>query len=159
MDNLNIKVVDGKINFKCLGKKCPQNCCGPYAGAVTGIETIGNIGFHNTFLTDEDIVKIEQNGFGFLIDILETGQKVMKLNSDHSCSAFEDGKCTIQQFKPTLCRAYPFYIDMFSGLCGIIDKCPGFGAGETLLSDMAGDINATMEMYGHWIKQINIKKL
>jgi len=157
--NETIKIKDGIINFKCLGNKCPQNCCGPYEGAVTGIESIDEFGFHNTFLTEEDVIKLQQNGYGFYINTLPTGEKVMKLNPDNSCFAFQDGKCTIHAFKPTLCRAYPFYIDMFSGLCGITDKCPGFGAGETLLEDMINDIRASTEMYMHWLKQIEKSKL
>ena len=25
-----IKIEDGKINWICLGDKCPRNCCGPF---------------------------------------------------------------------------------------------------------------------------------
>jgi hypothetical protein len=50
-------------------------------------------------------------------------------------------------------RAFPFYMDMFVGLCGIT-KCPGFGSGWTPLSEINQEVEATQAMYRFWLEQI-----
>ena len=80
----------------------------------------------------------------------------MKLEEDGSCSAFLDGKCSIHSVKPSICRAFPFYIDMFVGLCAVSANCPGVGSGWISIEEINPEIQATMAMYSFWIKRIEM---
>ncbi len=51
---------------------------------------------------------------------------ILKLNEDNSCKAYKDGKCTIYNFRPMVCRLYPFYFDPFSGVFIHKDCCGDF---------------------------------
>jgi len=77
----------------------------------------------------------------------------MRLNEDGSCKAFINGQCFIHDFKPSICRAFPFYIDMFVGLCVVSGSCPGVGAGWTLLEDIRPEINAAKSIYNFWVNE------
>ena len=149
-----IKINGGMINFKCLGAQCEKNCCGPFHGVNKTIEAIRTKGFHNIYLTPEDKHRLIQNGYGLYIDKDEHNRSVIKLNNDTSCTAFCNGKCLIHSIKPSLCKAYPFYIDMFSGLCGIVEECPGFGAGWTPVDKILKDISASIDIYQFWLDDI-----
>lgn len=48
----------------------------------------------------------------------------MALEDNGTCKAWQDGKCAIHDFSPALCQTFPFYFDMFAGLCAI--ECEGF---------------------------------
>ncbi len=148
-----IKIVDGQINFSCLQQDCPQTCCGPFSGVHKGIESIGNREFSEIVLSNEEARKIIGGGFSDLIDIAPDGYYRMRLLSDGSCMALNNGLCTIHPLKPLLCKAYPFYIDMFAGLCAST-SCPGFGAGWTSMKDLESEILSTLEVYRNWLSRI-----
>jgi Fe-S-cluster containining protein len=74
----------------------------------------------------------------------------MSLEEDGACKAFKNGKCTINKIKPTLCKAFPFYFDMFTGLCAIY--CEGFSDEYwTDLSEYQECFDAARKMYEFWI--------
>lgn len=150
-----IDIVDGKINFICLGEECPTPCCGRFTGINNNIEPVFGKGFHEIYLTEADMDTIRQNGYSFYTTINHEGKYVMALNEDTSCKAFCGGKCAIHEYKPTLCRAFPFYFDMFVGLCGITGECPGFGEGWTPVKDLFDDIKAACKMYEFWLGDIS----
>lgn len=146
-----VKIKDGLINFVCLREECQTPCCGPFSGLNTDIDSVHGREFFDIFLTDNDHVRLIENGRSDLAIKDKDGHYKMLLNLDGSCTAFVEGRCSVHRFKPSLCRAYPFYIDLFTGLCAS-RSCPGFGGGWTQLSDIQQEIECTMNMYEHWLK-------
>jgi len=133
---------------------CPNNCCGPFAGVQRGLESLEGLKFSEIFLVEEDIPRIIQAGHSHYIETLDGRDYKMKLRDDGSCLAFRDGRCSIHQIKPILCRAFPFYIDMFVGLCAVT-VCPGFESGWTPLEDVMNEIESAKRMYAFWLGKIN----
>ena len=78
----------------------------------------------------------------------------MNLLSDGTCTAYLNGKCSIHSVKPTICQAFPFYVDMFVGLCAIT-TCPGFGAGWTKIDKLSSEVEAAKSMYNYWLSMIH----
>ena len=125
----SVKIKEGKINFCCKMDKCTHSCCGPFEGISNEICNIDHRPFDEIVLTEEDYRVICEKGYAHLIEegYSEATKKVyhkMALEADGTCKAFVDGKCAIHDFSPALCQAFPFYFDMFSGLCAI--ECDGF---------------------------------
>jgi len=109
---------------KCLGEKCPNNCCSKkFKGLSEALINIDSSKFVQIQLDKEEVERIKNSGRE---DLLENkkGDYFLKLNDDYSCSAFIDGKCSIYDIRPNVCKLYPYYFDPFCGIC--IDKnCPG----------------------------------
>ncbi|MBQ3572825.1 MAG: hypothetical protein IJA15_08360 [Clostridia bacterium] len=150
-----VQIKDGKINFCCRMNECQHSCCGPFSGITSELGSIDNRPFEEIVLTKEDYERFYQAG---LLHFVEkgfsegTGKSYYKmaLEKDGTCKAFVDGRCTINNEKPTLCKAFPFYFDMFSGLCAI--ECEGFS--EEYWSDLSnyeGCFEAAQKMYEFWI--------
>ena len=148
-----VEISNGKINFACLKEKCPNSCCGPFGGVQRGIDSIEGRKFSEIVLTPEDSKRLLASGCAHLIELTDKGKYRMKLHEDGTCIAFVNGKCSIHEVKPTVCRAFPFYIDMFAGLCGII-ACPGFGSGWTKIEDLSEEVQSAKKMYQHWVDEI-----
>lgn len=149
---VRVEIKDGRINFVCLREECPHSCCGPFGGVQRGIESIEGRGFSEIILTPADYSRLASAGKLHLAEKAGTHYR-MRLTEDGTCSAFKDGRCSIHQVKPTVCRAFPFYVDMFVGLCAVT-TCPGFGAGWTPVADLAEEIQASKKMYQHWLDEI-----
>lgn len=149
-----VQIVDGKINFACLREDCPNSCCGPFGGVQRGIDSIEGRQFSEIVLTEEDARRLLAAGCSHLIEFTEAGHYRMKLLEDGTCSALKEGRCSIHKIKPTLCRAFPFYVDMFVGLCGVTE-CPGFGSGWTKIEDLQDEVKAAKEMYTFWLDRLN----
>ena len=150
-----VQIVDGEINFACLRQDCPNSCCGPFGGVQRGIDSIEGRNFSEIALTPEDAKRLLAAGCSNLIEITEAGHYRMKLLTDDTCIALEDGRCTIHKIKPTLCRAFPFYVDMFVGLCGVT-QCPGFGSGSTKIEELQDEFKAAKEMYTFWLDRMSL---
>ena len=155
MNTENVKIVNTKINFSCRMDYCSNSCCGPFKGVNTLINNIEKRPFDEIVLTDDDFNRIYMNGF---MDLIETGYseqmnksyKKMSLGEDGTCRAFVNGKCCINNIKPTLCKAFPFYFDMFSGLCAI--NCEGFSDEYwTDVSSYQDCFDSARKMYEFWI--------
>lgn len=147
-----IKVDGNKINFACLMENCPTSCCGPFGGVQNGLDSVTDTEFADITLTDHNSKKIITSGNAHLIELTERGYYRMKLNPDSSCSAFINGICSIHKVKPSICRAFPFYLDMFVGLCTVSGSCPGCGSdGWTDFDDLSEEITAVKEMYEFWL--------
>lgn len=150
-----LKIEDGKINFSCKMGACKHSCCGPFSAITENLGNLDQRPFDEIVLTPKDYEKLVYEGFS---DLIEEGfSKDMKkpyyrmaLEADGTCKAFKNGKCAIQAYKPTLCRAFPFYFDMFTGLCAI--NCEGFDeTHRTDLSALEPCLEAAREMYSYWI--------
>lgn len=154
MGKLNVN--NGKINFKCKMDCCECSCCGPFSGVSGELGSIDNRPFDEIVLTPEDVKGFKKHGCEHLIEEGYSpvmGKKYYKiaLEEDGTCKAFKDGRCTIHEFSPTLCKAFPFYFDMFAGLCAI--ECDGVCEGvEADLADYAPFIENAKKMYRYWIK-------
>jgi Fe-S-cluster containining protein len=162
---------DRKIPFVCLGSDCPSSCCGPFHGtralqAVLSIDDLGpTLGeprpssdhtsiFAQIRLTPEDVARLQRAGLDRLM--VYRGEQsrpayYLRLKEDGTCAALTSkGVCSIHPDRPTICRAFPFYLDLFAGLA-MVEACPGVGAGEQPLHDLAEEVNAAVKMYKFWI--------
>ena len=165
-----------RIPFACLGTECPNNCCGPFTGleslqAALAISDLGvpfrgendirlnaNVSiFAQIRLTQEDVRRLQDDGLDYII--LRRGAAhnpayFLRLTPDGACTALTtDRMCGIHKSRPTICRAFPFYIDLFAGL-SLIKACPGVNSGESELIYLKEEIMAAATMYHFWIKEI-----
>lgn len=152
-----VEIVNGEINFACLRENCPTSCCGPFGGVQRGIDSVEGREFSEIVLTDEDSNRLLASGCAHLIERTSEGYYRMRLHEDRSCVAFINGRCSIHAVKPTLCRAFPFYVDMFVGLCGVTD-CPGFGSGWTKVEDLQDEVKAAKKMYSFWLDRMSLSR-
>ena len=150
-----LKIKDGKINFKCKAEQCEHSCCGPFCGITKELCSIDKRPFDEIVLTGEDYKTLYENGYA---DLIEEGYSEemkkkyykMALEPNGSCKAFVNGRCSIHSISPTLCKAFPFYFDMFSGLCAI--QCEGFTEDVlTDLEDYKGYFDSAKKMYEFWL--------
>jgi len=134
---------------------CKNSCCGSFDGVTFNIGSIEKRPFDEIVLTADDFKRIYNSGYS---DFIEDGYseqmnkayKKMSLESDGKCRAFFEGKCCINDIKPTLCCAFPFYFDMFSGLCAI--SCEGFTNDYwSEVSEFQSSFDAARKMYEFWI--------
>lgn len=151
-----MKIRDGKINFCCKMNYCQKSCCGPFAGITHELSSIDRRPFEEIVLTDEDYQQLYNSGYAELIEegfSVEMQKKYYKmaLESDGTCKALKNGKCSIYQVSPTLCKAFPFYFDMFSGLCAI--ECEGFSDDAWTRLDLYYDyFKHARKMYEFWLE-------
>ena len=152
-----IIIKDGKINFCCKMHHCSESCCGPFHGITQELGNIDKRPFEEIVLTKEDYDRLYESGYATYIEegYSEEMQKKyykMALEEDGTCKAFCGGQCSINGVKPTLCTAFPFYFDMFSGLCAI--ECEGFSEDNPLIDlDCYEDcLDAAKKMYEFWIE-------
>ena len=134
---------------------CQHSCCGPFSGITQNITSIENRPFEEIVLTEEDYAAIYSAGYADLVEegySPQTGKKYrkMSLQPDGTCRALCNGLCSINHVKPTLCKAFPFYFDMFSGLCAI--SCEGFSDEYwTEVENCKYAIDAAKKMYEFWL--------
>lgn len=113
-------------NKSNLCEHCPNNCCGnKFIGLANALKNNNKNEFYSIQLSPEEVQRIKEKYNNLdLIDHNLNGD-YLKLNKDHSCKAFVNGKCQIYDVRPDVCKLYPFYFDPFCGIC--IDKnCPYF---------------------------------
>jgi len=170
---------DRRVPFVCLGSGCPNTCCGPFHGtrALSALiaphdlgeiilgpydpheeDTSGGISvFAQIRLMDRDIKRLQEAGLDNMIvsrGLVAQPTYYLKLLADGTCAALSSDRiCTIYQARPTLCRAFPFYFDLFAGL-SMVESCPGVGAGESAVVDIRGSICAAIEMYEYWLADV-----
>jgi Fe-S-cluster containining protein len=165
------------LPFVCLGSDCPNTCCGPFHGtralrsaltqadlgaligesADTAAHTQATSIFAEIRLTPEDVERMQNAGLDHLIVRRESGQQAahyMRLGVDGSCAALSaDKTCSIHPHRPTICRAFPFYVDLFAGL-SMVAACPGVGAGERTVRELEPEIRAAITMYDFWLARM-----
>lgn len=155
MSSHPMKIQDGKINFRCKMDQCRHSCCGPFDGISDELKSIENRPFDEIALTDEDYRNICEAGYAHLTEEARSpiNGKVyhkMALKEDGTCRAFVDGRCSIYTVSPTLCKAFPFYFDLFAGLCAI--ECEGFSDDNWVdLSATRSFIQNAKKMYRFWL--------
>lgn len=165
------KKMGQEINWTCLGPDCPDSCCGPchhddFSHDVPEVMNLGDIMDEHPNrseitrdsgeirLIQKDVERLRSAGQKSVI-IKRKGvngtRYYLELDEHGTCSMLnEDGSCSIYEYRPTLCRAFPFYFDLFNGLC-ILESCPGIGKGMTPLEEIEDQIRAAIEMYRFWL--------
>lgn len=153
---LSVKIENGKINYSCRKHLCQSSCCGPFCGVSNDLVNLDERPFEEIVLTPEDYTRIYAAGYADLIEegfSKVTGKKYFKmaLEPNGTCRAFSRGLCSINDIKPTLCQAFPFYFDIFSGLCAV--ACEGFSDEHwTEVENCLSDIDAAKKMYAFWLE-------
>jgi Fe-S-cluster containining protein len=114
--------------------------------------------FAHIRLTDEDVDRLRSAGLERMMVYRsgdESGHRhYLRLNPDGSCAALSpEHRCTIHPSRPTICRAFPFYFDLFAGLC-MVEACPGVGGEPQPLSALQEEIRAAATMYEFWLKDM-----
>jgi Fe-S-cluster containining protein len=112
------------MKFKCLGESCLKNCCGAFNGIVNSINPITGHHSSEIVLSADNVKFMKKNGYKDNIYKDKDNKWFMLLNKDKSCPMFYKGKCSIYYNRPPVCRAYPFYLDTFSGI-NIDTNCEG----------------------------------
>lgn len=156
---MKIMIKNGKINWVCLRDGCPKSCCGSFKDRNRIYNKLYkscfNIGHEQIFLTPEDKNRIEKKMGKKFIKTLEESTYI-KLNKNGSCPYLKKGLCSIYSIRPQICQAYPFYLDLASGL-NVDILCPGIGKGWTKISEVRKYIKAMFKVYQFQLK-INQKK-
>lgn len=136
-------------NFKCLGKDCPNHCCGAFDGISNKLKELSSISFSEIVLLPEDVERIEKARKEKYIISEENGIYKIATKRDGTCLALENGKCAIYEQRPTICKAYPLYIDMFAGLC-YVNECSAFNP-DFNIEEYRNALKSLLEIYKYWI--------
>lgn len=136
-------------NFKCLGKDCPNHCCGAFDGISNKLKELSNVKFSEIILLPEDVESIKKAGKEKYIVSEVNGVHKIKTQEDGTCLALEDGKCAIYEQRPSICKAFPLYIDMFAGLC-YVNECSAFNPTSNT-EEYKNALKSLLEIYKYWI--------
>lgn len=143
----NIMNLDQK--FYCNKQNCKKSCCGAFDGVSDRIAPIDNRSFKEIVLTLYDLEKIIASEFVDYIYIAKDGLGRVKTKTDGSCLAYESGQCLINDVKPTICRSFPLYLDIFVGLCTVKD-CTAV-KDEHNIKSYQNEIKYFLEMCEFWM--------
>ena len=135
--------------FRCLGKECPNHCCGAYEGISPNLRPLGDVQMSEIILLPKDVDALESNGYSDLIRRDDSGNARIDTAPDGTCAALVDGSCSVYACRPAICRAYPLYLDMFSGVCGLTE-C------KAVTDDMRAEehpeaLESLLDIYQYWI--------
>lgn len=135
------------MKFKCLGADCSASCCGAFNGIVNSVNPITGHHSSEIILSNNNVEFMHKKGLQKNIYQDADNKWFMILNEDKSCPMFDKGKCTIYENRPPVCRAYPFYIDTFSGI-NIDKNCEGVTLTKEKLnlSEYETEINGLKEV-------------
>lgn len=142
--------------FHCLGKSCPNHCCGSYDGISPNLRPMGSVGMSEIILLPKDVEALKEAGHAHLIQENADGIARIRTAPDGTCAALVDGRCAVYTCRPAICKAYPFYLDMFAGVC-VLTECPGVGE-DLCVEDYPEAVKELLEIYQYWI-EIYHKKL
>lgn len=136
-------------NFHCLGRECPDHCCGAYSGVSPKLLPLGKTNPSEIILLPKDLEALKDAGYGELIS--ENADGIARINTsiDGTCSALKDGRCTIYKCRPAICKAYPLYLDMFSGVC-VLKECPAVPS-DARLEQFSDALKSLLDIYQYWI--------
>lgn len=166
---------DRELPYVCLGSSCPNCCCGPFhgTGALVATTRPQDLGrplepdeadeaasisiFAQIRLLPVDVQRLQFAGLDDMIvrrGSIEEPRYHLRLKPDGTCAALASGGlCSIHHARPTLCRAFPFYVDLFAGL-SMVRSCPGVGAGKTKIKDLTTEIESAVTLYRFWLDEI-----
>lgn len=136
-------------HFFCQGELCSQSCCGIFSGFSDRLVSVEGRAFKDIVLTQKDASRLNKSIYRKYIFTNKDGIKMIQTNERGVCSAYQSGKCLINNFKPTICRCFPLYLDAFIGLCAFKD-CPSVEETYTV-ENYANEIEYLLDMYEFWI--------
>lgn len=136
-------------NMNCLGEKCPNHCCGAYGAVSEKFKRLGDVEFTEIILTDSDVEKMDTDEYRKYIHKGKDGIYRMNTAEDGTCDALKNGICSVYKARPSICAAYPLYIDMFAGLC-YLNECPAFSS-NSKPSDYKVALSRLLDIYQFWI--------
>lgn len=139
----------GKTSFCCQGEQCLKSCCGAFSGFSDRLFSVEGRKFKDIILTPQDVDRLHESIYKKYVFIDEDGIKKIRTDEQGVCSAYQSGKCLINDFKPTICRCFPLYLDAFIGLCAFKD-CPSAEESYTV-ENYAGELEYLLDMYEFWI--------
>lgn len=150
-------IKNGKINFGCLGGDCPTSCCDAYEGVDPNLLPVYEHGFSDIPISAKTKEQIDEMGEGDKVSYDDKiGMCFIDLNDDKSCPFLEDGLCSIYGLEPPICRAYPFYIDPFGGLC-MDQACPGVGGDKwTDVENLKSDLLSLIKEYEIYLASLGM---
>jgi len=102
-------------------------------------------------LLPKDIDRLTQAGYSHLIRKYPNGMARLDTATDGTCVALIDGRCSVYSCRPAICRAYPLYLDMFSGVCALTE-CKAV-PDDMQLDDYAEELENLLDIYQFWIDQ------
>ena len=138
-----------KTCFNCLGAACPNHCCGAYNAVSPSLRTLGEVQPTEIVLLPKDVEQLEAAGLHDLIRRGNDGHWRIITESDGRCAALKNGECSIYESRPSICKAYPLYMDMYTGAC-VLKECPG-AAENMRLEDFQEAMNSLLDVYQYWI--------
>lgn len=141
--------------FECVGDKCTRSCCGEFDGISPLLRSLEGRRFSDIILTPQDASRLLASEYSQLIYRDEDGLYKIKTDSDGTCSAFRDYKCVINDIKPTVCKGYPLYLDMFIGPC-VLKDCFAVKP-EDDYGTYLNELEPMLDMYEFWIKYLREK--
>lgn len=103
--------------FSCQQQDCPDSCCGVFEGFSDRLISVEGRDFSEIILTDDDVSALLNSEYKELLFQGSDGLFRIATAEDGTCLALRSGKCIINQFKPTICKCFPLYLDLFIGLC------------------------------------------
>ena len=135
--------------FNCLGKDCPNHCCGAYDGITSVLRPLGQVTMSEIILLPQDVRRLIDAGYAQLVREGEDGIARIDTAPDGTCAALVDGRCSVYEYRPAICRAYPLYIDMYSGVCALTE-CPAVPP-DMRPEDYPEAMEALLDIYQYWI--------
>jgi Fe-S-cluster containining protein len=137
-----------EINWICLKENCPENCCGYFRDRLPNYKSIKGIQHDEILILPKEISSLSNKHI-----IKKKGNHYLKLKKNRSCPFFANGKCNQFDIRPSVCRAYPFYIDLFTGL-NIDITCPGIRGGWTRIETIKPALMSLIRCYKKHIEDI-----
>ena len=142
-------------SFQCLGKNCPNHCCGAYDGVSPNLRPLGDVQMSEIILLPKDVDALEHAGYSHLICKDANGIAKIDTAPDGTCAALADGKCSVYVYRPAICRAYPLYLDMFSGVCALTE-CKAV-PNDMCSEDYPEMLENLLDIYQYWINHYRKK--
>ncbi len=138
-----------KMLFCCQGEQCSESCCGAFSGFSDRLFSVEGREFKDIILTPQDFNRLHESIYNKYIFIDKDGIKKIITDEQGVCSAYQSGKCLMNDFKPTICKCFPLYLDAFIGLCAFKD-CPSVKKDYTV-ENYSNELQYLLDMYEFWV--------
>ena len=138
-----------EICFSCLMADCPSHCCKTYNGISPNLHPLGNVSMTEIVLLPTDVKRLQEAGCENLIVVGKDDISRIRTAPDGTCSALCDGVCSIYEHRPAICRAYPLYLDLYTGVC-LLKECPAVPKNATV-EDFPNELKNLLDIYNYWI--------
>ena len=135
--------------FCCMLANCPEGCCGAYSGFSKYLSSVDKREFKEIVLTDRDASLLKNSKYSEYVYQGSDGLFRIYTSEDGCCKAYRNGKCSIEELKPTICKCYPLYLDIFVGICSIL-SCPAVDSNFSL-SQYEDELIPFLDMCEFWV--------